>query len=206
MKALKDQLKRVRQQARPSVLPVFVAANVVIEEDINFRQAMKDVQPLKQDPHVHHQPPRPKPRPLKNNKISQQQLSLQAEQALFAQMIGWFEPAEIDSQHRSPGTASNTLKKLRAGHWPVCAELDLHGLDRFAAHEQLTVFLHRARHLGQCVRVIHGKGLCSRGEPVLPKMVRAWLTHHPDVLAFCETRTDQGGSGAVLALLRRPHS
>lgn len=204
MKSLKEQLKPVKAQARPArVLPVAVAANPEPEPD--FRQLMRDVRPLKQDGRVCYTPPHPKPRPLPQHRASQTPLTPQAEQALFAQMIGWFEPAQIDSQHRSPGTPSNTLKKLRAGHWPVCAELDLHGLDRFAAHEQLTVFLHRARHLGQCVRVIHGKGLSSPGEPVLPKMVRAWLSHHPDVLAFCETRIEQGGSGAVLALLRRPH-
>lgn len=174
--------------------------------EADFRELMRDVKPLKQDGRVQHAMPRPKPRPLKQQGRQQHALTPQAEQALFAQMIGWFEPAHSISEHRNPGTAANTIKKLRAGHWPVCAELDLHGLDRFAAHEQLTVFLHRARHQGQCVRVIHGKGLSSPGEPVLPKMVRAWLTHHPDVLAFCETRIEQGGSGAVLALLRRPHS
>ena len=166
---------------------------------------MKDVRPLKADQRAIQPSPKPKPRPRHPASNSHQPLNLHAEQALFAQMIGWFEPAELDTRHRMPGTASNTIKKLRAGHWPVCAELDLHGLDRFTAHEQITVFLHRSRERGQCVRIIHGKGLSSRGEPVLPKMVRGWLTHHPDVLAFCDTKTDQGGSGAVLALLRRPH-
>jgi DNA-nicking Smr family endonuclease len=81
----------------------------------------------------------------------------------------------------------------------VCAELDLHGMNRTEAQDNIAVFLHRTRRLGNCVRIIHGKGISSRGEPVLKRMTRTWLTHHPDVLAFCET----SGGGALLVLLRR---
>ncbi|MEQ6290803.1 Smr/MutS family protein [Vogesella sp. GCM10023246] len=176
-----------------------VAANPEPEPD--FSSLMRNVQPLKPDGRVQHPLPRPKPRPLRQPHSKQ---AASTPDGLFAQMLGWFEPADIAQQHRRPGMPSGTLRKLRSGHWPVCAELDLHGLDRFEAHERLALFLHRARQVGQCVRIIHGKGLSSRGEPVLPKMVRAWLSHHPDVLAFCETASHQGGSGAVLVLLKRP--
>ena len=200
MKSLKDQLKPIKAQARPArALPVAVAANPEPEPD--FPALMRHVIPLKPDGRVQHPLPHPKPRPLRQPKPSQGE---NEHNSLFAQMLGWFEPAELEHQHRRPGMPNGTLRKLRGGHWPVCAELDLHGLDRFEAHERLALFLHHARQLGQCVRIIHGKGLSSRGEPVLPKMVRAWLSHHPDVLAFCETASHQGGSGAVLALLKRP--
>jgi len=179
-----------------------VAIVAAPEPEPDFPTLMRDVRPLKPDGRVQAPMPRPRPRPLHH--AGHRLHDNHADHTLFAQMLGWFEPAHIDIEHRSPGMPAHTLKKLRAGHWPVCAELDLHGLDRFEAHEQLALFLHRARHQGQCVRIIHGKGLSSRGEPVLPKMVRSWLTHHPDVLAFCETRLQHGGSGAVLALLRRP--
>ncbi|UGA40839.1 Smr/MutS family protein [Chromobacterium haemolyticum] len=40
----------------------------------------------------------------------------------------------------------------------------------------------------------------------LKRMVRAWLKHHPDVLAFCEAGETMGGAGALLVLLRREHA
>lgn len=71
---------------------------------------------------------------------------------------------------------------------------------------EIAVFVdwHRARQLGQCVRVIHGKGLGSReGLPVLKQVIRTWLRHHPHVPAFCEADEARGGAGALLVLLRR---
>ncbi len=53
------------------------------------------------------------------------------------------------------------------------------------------------------VRVIHGKGLRSpKREPVLKGKVRQWLAQRDEVLAFCQAPTNQGGSGALLVLLR----
>ena len=55
----------------------------------------------------------------------------------------------------------------------------------------------------RCVRVVHGKGLRSPGrEPVLKGKVQQWLVQRDEVLAFCEAPKNQGGSGALLVLLR----
>ena len=55
----------------------------------------------------------------------------------------------------------------------------------------------------RCLRIIHGKGLGSIGrEPVLKNKVRAWLMQKDEVLAFCQAPGHEGGSGAVLVLLR----
>jgi DNA-nicking Smr family endonuclease len=112
---------------------------------------------------------------------------------------GWFEAAESRPAFLRSGMQTATLKRLRSGHWPVCAELDLHGLTRYEALDQLAAFLQWARARGNTVRVIHGKGIGSSGEAVLKQLTRSWLTHHPEVLAFCET----SGGGALLVLLRR---
>jgi DNA-nicking Smr family endonuclease len=53
------------------------------------------------------------------------------------------------------------------------------------------------------VRVVHGKGLGSKNrEPVLKGKVRGWLAQREEVLAFCQAPAAQGGSGAMLVLLR----
>jgi DNA-nicking Smr family endonuclease len=51
--------------------------------------------------------------------------------------------------------------------------------------------------------VIHGKGRSSRnGEPVLKARVGSWLSQRREVLAFCQAKPENGGSGAVLVLLK----
>jgi DNA-nicking Smr family endonuclease len=53
------------------------------------------------------------------------------------------------------------------------------------------------------VRIIHGKGMRSdSGEGVLKGMVASWLAQRDDVLAYNQARRADGGSGAVVVLLR----
>ena len=71
----------------------------------------------------------------------------------------------------------------------------------------LVNFLHPTEKAGaRCVRIIHGKGLSSfNREPVLKHKVKHWLTQRDEVLAFAEARPTDGGSGAVIVLLKSPH-
>jgi len=63
---------------------------------------------------------------------------------------------------------------------------------------------HCQLHQAKCVRIIHGKGLSSKNnEPVLKQLVRNWLIQRPDVLAFVPAQPAEGGSGAVIVLLKR---
>jgi DNA-nicking Smr family endonuclease len=102
------------------------------------------------------------------------------------------------------GLSRQVLRKLRRGHWIVQAELDLHGLTRTEAHGAGAGFLREAlRRARRCVRIVHGKGLGSKNrEPVLKGKVRVWLAQRDEVLAFCQAPAAQGGSGAMLVLLK----
>ena len=103
-----------------------------------------------------------------------------------------------------PGLSRQVLRKLRSGTWVIQNQLDLHGLDRHGAREALSVFLASCIKRGiRCVRVIHGKGLGSKNrEPVLKIKVKHWLTQREEVLAYCQARPVDGGSGALVVLLR----
>jgi DNA-nicking Smr family endonuclease len=108
----------------------------------------------------------------------------------------------------APGIDRKLLHRLRAGDYPVEAELDLHRRSRAEAGIELERFLGRARAEGRrCVLVIHGRGLNSGPEgPVLLAATRDWLTQAPlrrHVLAFASAPPSQGGAGAMLVLLRR---
>jgi DNA-nicking Smr family endonuclease len=102
------------------------------------------------------------------------------------------------------GIGSDVVRKLRKGAWPVQDELDLHGMRRDTARDQLGDFLSRAaKRKLRCVCVIHGKGLGSAGgEPVLRSMVHSWLEQKDDVIAFCAANVDGRSHGALLVLLK----
>ena len=52
------------------------------------------------------------------------------------------------------------------------------------------------------MRIIHGKGLGSKNrEPVLKTKVKLWLARRDEVLAYCQARPVDGGSGALIVLL-----
>jgi DNA-nicking Smr family endonuclease len=106
--------------------------------------------------------------------------------------------------YAAPGVGNDVVKKMRKGHWPIQDELDLHGLRRDDARDQIGAFLrHAAQRNYRCVRVIHGKGFGSKGqEPVLKSMVHSWLVQKDEVIAFCAARPSDGGDGALVVLLR----
>lgn len=103
-----------------------------------------------------------------------------------------------------PGLGPDVLRKLRRGAWVIQDEIDLHGLRVDDARSALAQFLREMiKHGRRCVRVVHGKGLGSKDRvPVLKGKVRAWLVQREEVIAFCQARAAEGGSGALVVLLR----
>ena len=106
---------------------------------------------------------------------------------------------------RRPGIGVEVTRRLRAGHWSIQRQLDLHGLRVDEAREALGAFIRNAHKNGiRCVRVVHGKGLGSPGKsPVLKSRVQRWLVQKHEVLAFVQARPVDGGAGALLVLLQR---
>ncbi len=110
------------------------------------------------------------------------------------------EPGVPPNDFLRNGLSRMTLRKLRRAKIEDC--LDLHGNHIDAARQLLQQFLHECveREL-RCVLVIHGKGKNS-GEGVLRRLSRHWLIQLPAVLAWCDAPPANGGSGAVLVLLK----
>ena len=105
---------------------------------------------------------------------------------------------------RRPGIGVEVTRRLRAGHWSIQRQLDLHGLRVDEAREALGEFIRTAHKNGiRCLRVVHGKGLGSPGKsPVLKSRVQRWLVQKNEVLAFVQARPADGGAGAMLVLLQ----
>lgn len=102
------------------------------------------------------------------------------------------------------GPQQRLLQRLRRGQLPCEAELDLHGMTIAQAQNEVARFLSYCGERGlRTVRIIHGKGYGSREQaPVLKSRINHWLREQQEVLAFCSSRPDQGGTGAVNVLLR----
>ncbi len=106
--------------------------------------------------------------------------------------------------YRRAGVGPDVPRRLRRGDWVIQKQLDLHGLRVDEAREALTDFLAEClKREIRCVRIVHGKGLGSvNKEPVLKGKVLKWLTQRAEVLAFCQAGPNDGGSGALVALLK----
>lgn len=105
-----------------------------------------------------------------------------------------------------PSVGPDVIRKMKKRVWPVQDELDLHGMTRDHAREQVSGFLHRASRRGvRCVRIVHGRGYGSpNGEPVLRAMLHSWLVQmeKDEVVAFCVAGKKDGGHGALIVLLK----
>jgi len=101
--------------------------------------------------------------------------------------------------------AVNRLRQLRRGGIRIDLQLDLHGLTRDEALENLAPFIVRAHARGQKgVLVITGKGNNSNGEPVLRQAVAGWLKEHGKgmVSEFVQAPREMGGGGAFVVFLK----
>ena len=165
-----------------------------------FREAVGDVRPLPRSNRVEPFRNPPPPHPIKREEDEQAVLE---ELSRLAHGPGDDIEAEDDTVYLRQGLPRDILRKLRRTHWVIQDQLDLHGLTSEEAAGATALFLAQCRRAGtRCVRIIHGKGLRSRGrEPVLRGRIRKLLTRREDVLAFVEPRALHGGSGAVVVLL-----
>ena len=201
LEALRDALAnetRSRERAAAELRSVSAAVELTANE---FRDAVGDVTPLNGGTRVEHKRvPHP---PIAHKRREDDQL------VLVASVSDEFEADTLlhtddELSFRRPGVGPHVLRKLRRGEWVIQDEIDLHGCRTGEARELLASFIRDAGKRGlRCVRVVHGKGLGSKGrQPVLKGKTKIWLMQRDDVIAFCQARPTEGGSGALIVLLK----
>jgi DNA-nicking Smr family endonuclease len=166
-----------------------------------FRSSVGSVTPLAQSGKT--EPNALRPSPIPRQRIADEQAALEESLSDEFNIDTLLDTDEALSYART-GIGPDTLRKLRRGHWVIQGQLDLHGMRREEAREALSEFLRNAVKRGtRCVRIIHGKGLGSvNKEPVLKSKVRNWLVQKEEVIAFCQATAADGGSGALVVLLK----
>lgn len=164
----------------------------------DFRTAMSGVQPLRSDNRLVHQLRKPSPIPQQRRRD---------EASVLRELLDPIDdPVELETGEEllflRPGYPPRLLRRLRRGHFSVADSIDLHQMSETVANEVLLQFLADVARRGYgCVRIIHGKGLRSRGLPKLKHMTNRVLRKHPGVIAFASCRPVDGGTGAVNVLL-----
>ena len=199
--ALARQLREQQERAAAQEKARRAAAARREAEQQLFSRAVGPVTPLRAPNLAALPAAAPEPLPL--------QLWLDEERALLESISDDFDVSTLldtDDQlsYRRAGIGVEITQRLRAGHWSIQRQLDLHGLRVDEAREALGLFIRQAHRIGlRCVRVVHGKGLGSPGkEPVLKGRVQRWLVQKNEVLAFVQARPAEGGAGALVVLLQ----
>jgi DNA-nicking Smr family endonuclease len=177
----------------------------VIDDDERalFRDAVRDVRPLRATPRAVARRARPRARArfTREERLAVLKESLATPVDRLAPVV----EAGEELLFRRPSVSPGVFRQLRRGAFRVEAECDLHGLTQSAAQPRLSAFIAEAMVEGcRVVRIVHGKGLGSgRRGPVLKPLVNAYLQRVDAVLAFASGREVDGGAGATLVLLAR---
>lgn len=176
-------------------------ADVPPEDSALFRAEIGAVQPLPTDGKVNVPPALP-PAVARSRSRDEAQVMCDS----LSDPIAWDDGQETGEElvFLRSGMRRDTLRRLRRGHWATQSELDLHGMIADEARVAVAQFLIGCRARGiRCVRIIHGKGLGSRNRlGVLRNKIGHWLAQRDEVLAYCQARAAEGGSGAVVVLLK----
>lgn len=161
------------------------------EEDIVlFRTAIKGAKQLPQDTYV------------SSKQVAKQRINIKIEREkkdhLFYFSDG-YEPLLNDEQkvrYLRDGEASHLLKQLRRGDFPPELFLDLHGLTREQAKQELAALLHACEKENiACASVMTGYGTYT-----LKQQIPRWLVQHPKIRALHQAPKEWGGDAALLLL------
>jgi DNA-nicking Smr family endonuclease len=164
------------------------------ELEDEFRKAVADATPLRRKARAQLKAPAPLP-------VARQR-GLDEAAVLAESLDGWSAEDVLDTEEDlsflRDGMSAQVLRKLCRGHWAVEDSVDLHGLTREQAGQVVVRFLNQCNARGlRCVRIVHGKGL-----GILRASLKKWLPKREEVLAYCQAPANDGGSGALLVLLK----
>lgn len=207
LKQLGQQLTAQRQQAerdarvaaaRQAALDAEQAAHA---PDL-FRQAMQGVKPLAQ----HDTPTRPqRPRKPDAQVLARRAAATglhDVDDLGFSDTQAFLNPVSSEARlsYRQATLQHRIFDQLKQGKLRWYEAVDLHGCTLEQARVAVLQLIEMAQAANQTVvKIVHGKG----PNAILKTAVNGWLQQHRDVMAFVSAPSDQGGTGAVLVLLKR---
>lgn len=105
---------------------------------------------------------------------------------------------------KKDGVQPDVFRRLGAGKYLARERLDLHRRTVDEARGDVFRFITRAHGKGlRCVLIAHGRGERSDPPARIKSHVAFWLAEMPPVIGYRSAPRPQGGTGAVLVMLRK---
>lgn len=127
---------------------------------------------------------------------------MQTDDTLLSDTQAMLNPvaSQANLSYRIATLQHRVFEDLKAGNLRWFEAVDLHGCTVEDARTAVLQIIQMAKDDNQnVIKIVHGKG----PEAILKTHVNSWLRQHRDVLAFVSAPENQGGTGAVLVLLKR---
>jgi DNA-nicking Smr family endonuclease len=185
--------------------PIVAAPPPELSEEELFTRAMQGATRMEAPP----PPPRPKRRPTPSPQALMRRAQAEGELERANQplsdtvaLLAGVAPEAI-LEFRQNGVQPRQFEQLKLGKLPWQAAVDLHGCTLDQAREAVLSLLDNCqKEQLHVAKIVHGKGLIN-GQAVLKSAVNGWLKQLPQILAFSSAPAREGGTGAVLLLLKR---
>lgn len=202
---LLSQLKKELNRKVSPVKAVAKAQPVVLDDDALFKQALQGVTPLPQSDTAvffnHKKPGKPDIEILARRAAAEGTEESHNQQISDTQALLNPVSSEAFLSYRIATLQHRIFDQLKTGKLRWFEAVDLHGCSMEQARAAVLKLIDIAHKENQTVvKIVHGKGPAG----ILKTCVNGWLRQHRDVLAFVSAPPDQGGTGAVLVLLKRP--
>lgn len=204
LKAFKQQISKAETQTPPAATTPQEVLEPELEDDNTlFSQALQGVTALKQ----HNQATIP---PIKKPVVDAKTLAkranaegqLEVDDTELSDTHAMLNPVGSQAMlsYRIGTLQHKVFEDLKAGNLRWYEAVDLHGCTIEQARSAVLQVIQMAQAENQnVVKIVHGKG----PQAILKSYVNSWLRQHRDVLAFVSAPEKQGGTGAVLVLLKR---
>ena len=180
-----------------------LGSDLINNDKVMFLQAMAGVRPLKHEKRIETL----KPSDAKTDantlfrRANAQGTDPQSQDSL-SDMQALLNPVASEAvlSYKIPSLQTRVFEQLKQGKLRWYDAVDLHGSSIEEARTAVLTLIANARHQGDTVvKIVHGKG----NDAILKTCVNGWLRQLPNVLAFVSAPIKDGGTGAVLVLLKR---
>ena len=206
LNAFKKQISKPQpikpQQPEPIHAQADQQDDVENEADL-FKQAVRGVQAFERPNFAKiEKPQRTKPTAKILAKRAAAEGPLETDHAALSDTQAMLNPVASQAKlsYRIGTLQHKVFEDLKAGNLRWFEAVDLHGCTVEDARSAVLQIIQIAKDENQNVlKIVHGKG----PEAILKTYVNGWLRQHRDVLAFVSAPENQGGTGAVLVLLKR---
>lgn len=208
-KSIEKQIAAQKKKQAQSPAPVVEKNQDTLEDELLFKHAMQGVVPLADKNTV--SPSELKKKQQANQEQLAKRAAAEGEKEVpsdlpISDMQAMLNPvaAEAYLMYKQTTVQQRVFNQLKEGNLRWFEAVDIHGSTIEEARIAVIKVIQMAQENDHTVlKIVHGKGNSQDKQAVLKTCVNGWLRQHPDVLAFCSAVAKDGGTGAVIVLIKR---